>query len=124
MNPPPPPLPCYPGGDKSPSERSLRGLDRIHVSSSLKGHLSSAFTSLLCRSGHTAVVVTCELPVFHAVYPRFRFDEGFLSDDAVVESLLDHLNSVTGDAASDWEAAHALFWQASIEHKLSRQQLQ
>ena len=113
----------YQVGDPAPSDRSLKRLDRIHVSNSLKGHLSTAFTSFLCRSDHKALVVSCKPPVFHAVYPRFRCSEDFFADDTATESVTDQLQALDGDPATRWEKAHAIFRHAAMEHRLAHQRI-
>ena len=113
----------YQVGDQAPSDRSLRRLDRIHVSNSLKGHFSTAFTSFLCRSDHKALVVSCEPPVFHTVYPRFRCSEDFLVDDSATESVTDQLQALDGDPATRWEKAHAIFRHVAMEHRLAHQRI-
>ena len=78
----------YTGNDDLPDpDRSLRWLDRIRVSQSLKGHLSKVFTTFLCKSDHKAVITACEPPVFHSVHPRIRCNPAFLADNPFVQTV-------------------------------------
>ena len=103
------------------SDRFRRRLDVIHVSDSSKGHLSTAFTSYLCRSDHKCVVVACAPPVFHTQHPRFRCLDVFLSNQETTQQVTGQLEDLARSPVERWESAHFILRtnaiQFSREHK-------
>ena len=100
--------------DNAP-DRSKRRLHRIHASDSLKGHLSTAFTSCLCRSDHKCVVITCAPPVFHTQHPRFRCPDERLKDRDMVHQVTGQLEELSGSPVERFKCAQRVIRANAIQ---------